>query len=120
MTSPPEINTPVALRNGVKTKPETPGAAPFCQGRDLHHAAEGGGDVMGGEGQVFQPPPGRRCGELNPNARLSAEDARRIRQRDPENPRRYAEKGALLAALLGVSEKTVSLIRVGRRWGCIA
>ena len=66
------------------------------------------------------PPPRHpgRAGEANPNAHLSTADVRRIRRRDPETGR-YVEKGALLACLLGVTEKTVSLVRTRRRWGCI-
>lgn len=59
-----------------------------------------------------------RAGEANPNAHLSAADVRRIRRKDPATGR-YAEKGSLLAYLLGVTEKTVSLVRTRRRWGCI-
>ena len=59
-----------------------------------------------------------RKGEANPNARLSAAEVRRIRRKDPSTGR-YAEKGVLLAYLLGVTEKTVSLIRTRQRWGCI-
>lgn len=57
-------------------------------------------------------------GVSNGRAKLNVEGVRRIRRRDLVTGR-YMEKASVLAKDLGVSEKTISLIRRRLRWGHI-
>ncbi len=61
----------------------------------------------------------RGRGEANAHAKLTEENVRRIRAKPYPGSLRYCEKGVALALELGVSEKTIYLVRRRKLWAHI-